>query len=360
MKKFLVLALGLAISRSRRWLSSPRLRLPSRPTPRRPLRPPRPEGCRRAKTDSTTTKSTKKSHKKSHQEDDDRGQAGGRPQAVRLRFRLRAGSRIFAARRISGAPFCFSAVGRLLICSDRDDAVQSARPRDAPLVREPPRGPRAARRSRPGRALRAGGSSRAPRRCTRSRWPRTSHRSASTRGPRRRIGRDRDRAERLVAGAVRDRRRRPHPRRAPDGYAASRRRPRPHRATRRAPAPRASSGSSRRRRRASATPFSSPSRRRSTPAAGCPSRTRRRCGSPTTRRSARRRSSSPSWAPPATRRAPAGASYRFQMPQRIPAYLMAIAAGDIGFAPLGPRTRRVRRALRRRARPPRSSPTPRR
>jgi leukotriene-A4 hydrolase len=33
-----------------------------------------------------------------------------------------------------------------------------------------------------------------------------------------------------------------------------------------------------------------------------------------------------------------GGTYRFSMPQRIPAYLMAIAAGDIGFAPLGPRS----------------------
>jgi aminopeptidase N len=33
-----------------------------------------------------------------------------------------------------------------------------------------------------------------------------------------------------------------------------------------------------------------------------------------------------------------GGTYRFRMPQRIPAYLMAIAAGDIGFAPLGPRS----------------------
>jgi aminopeptidase N len=33
-----------------------------------------------------------------------------------------------------------------------------------------------------------------------------------------------------------------------------------------------------------------------------------------------------------------GGAYRFRMPQRIPAYLMAIAAGDIGFAPLGPRS----------------------
>ena len=33
-----------------------------------------------------------------------------------------------------------------------------------------------------------------------------------------------------------------------------------------------------------------------------------------------------------------GGVYRFQMPQRIPAYLMAIAAGDIGFAPIGPRS----------------------
>jgi aminopeptidase N len=33
-----------------------------------------------------------------------------------------------------------------------------------------------------------------------------------------------------------------------------------------------------------------------------------------------------------------GGTYRFQMPQRIPAYLMAIAAGDIGFAPLGARS----------------------
>ncbi len=33
-----------------------------------------------------------------------------------------------------------------------------------------------------------------------------------------------------------------------------------------------------------------------------------------------------------------GGTYRFQMPQRIPAYLMAIAAGDIGFAPIGPRS----------------------
>ncbi|HEY1435740.1 MAG TPA: M1 family metallopeptidase [Thermoanaerobaculia bacterium] len=33
-----------------------------------------------------------------------------------------------------------------------------------------------------------------------------------------------------------------------------------------------------------------------------------------------------------------GGTYRFRMPQRIPAYLMAIAAGDIGFAPLGSRS----------------------
>jgi len=33
-----------------------------------------------------------------------------------------------------------------------------------------------------------------------------------------------------------------------------------------------------------------------------------------------------------------GGVYRFRMPQRIPAYLMAIAAGDISFAPLGPRS----------------------
>jgi leukotriene-A4 hydrolase len=33
-----------------------------------------------------------------------------------------------------------------------------------------------------------------------------------------------------------------------------------------------------------------------------------------------------------------GGTYRFQMPQRIPGYLMAIAAGDIAFAPLGPRS----------------------
>ena len=33
-----------------------------------------------------------------------------------------------------------------------------------------------------------------------------------------------------------------------------------------------------------------------------------------------------------------GGVYRFRMPQRIPAYLMAIAAGDIAFAPLGPRS----------------------
>ncbi len=33
-----------------------------------------------------------------------------------------------------------------------------------------------------------------------------------------------------------------------------------------------------------------------------------------------------------------GGTYRFRMPQRIPAYLMAIAAGDIAFAPLGPRS----------------------
>ncbi len=33
-----------------------------------------------------------------------------------------------------------------------------------------------------------------------------------------------------------------------------------------------------------------------------------------------------------------GGTYRFRMPQRIPAYLMAIAAGDIGFAPLGDRS----------------------
>ncbi|HYX20911.1 MAG TPA: M1 family aminopeptidase/hydrolase, partial [Thermoanaerobaculia bacterium] len=33
-----------------------------------------------------------------------------------------------------------------------------------------------------------------------------------------------------------------------------------------------------------------------------------------------------------------GGTYRFSMPQRIPAYLMAIAAGDIAFASLGPRS----------------------
>jgi aminopeptidase N len=33
-----------------------------------------------------------------------------------------------------------------------------------------------------------------------------------------------------------------------------------------------------------------------------------------------------------------GGLYRFSMPQPIPAYLLAIAAGDIGFAPLGPRS----------------------
>ena len=33
-----------------------------------------------------------------------------------------------------------------------------------------------------------------------------------------------------------------------------------------------------------------------------------------------------------------GGLYRFHMPQRIPAYLMAIAAGDLSFAPLGPRS----------------------
>ncbi len=33
-----------------------------------------------------------------------------------------------------------------------------------------------------------------------------------------------------------------------------------------------------------------------------------------------------------------GGTYRFRMPQRIPAYLMAIAAGDIAFLPLGPRS----------------------
>jgi len=33
-----------------------------------------------------------------------------------------------------------------------------------------------------------------------------------------------------------------------------------------------------------------------------------------------------------------GGTYRFRMPQRIPAYLMAIAAGDIAFAPLGGRS----------------------
>ncbi|MFY9550059.1 MAG: M1 family metallopeptidase [Thermoanaerobaculia bacterium] len=33
-----------------------------------------------------------------------------------------------------------------------------------------------------------------------------------------------------------------------------------------------------------------------------------------------------------------GGIYRFAMPQRIPAYLLAIAAGDIAFAPLGPRS----------------------
>ncbi len=33
-----------------------------------------------------------------------------------------------------------------------------------------------------------------------------------------------------------------------------------------------------------------------------------------------------------------GGTYRFTMPQRIPAYLLAIAAGDLGFAPLGRRS----------------------
>ncbi len=33
-----------------------------------------------------------------------------------------------------------------------------------------------------------------------------------------------------------------------------------------------------------------------------------------------------------------GGTYRFRMPQRIPAYLMAIAAGDLAFAPLGARS----------------------
>jgi aminopeptidase N len=33
-----------------------------------------------------------------------------------------------------------------------------------------------------------------------------------------------------------------------------------------------------------------------------------------------------------------GGTYRFRMPQRIPAYLLAIAAGDIAFAPLGKRS----------------------
>ena len=33
-----------------------------------------------------------------------------------------------------------------------------------------------------------------------------------------------------------------------------------------------------------------------------------------------------------------GGVYRFSMPQRIPAYLLAIAAGDLDFAPLGPRS----------------------
>jgi len=33
-----------------------------------------------------------------------------------------------------------------------------------------------------------------------------------------------------------------------------------------------------------------------------------------------------------------GGTYRFSMPQRIPAYLLAIAAGDLAFAPLGPRS----------------------
>jgi leukotriene A-4 hydrolase/aminopeptidase len=33
-----------------------------------------------------------------------------------------------------------------------------------------------------------------------------------------------------------------------------------------------------------------------------------------------------------------GGTYRFSMPQPIPAYLMAIAAGELGFAPLGPRS----------------------
>jgi leukotriene-A4 hydrolase len=33
-----------------------------------------------------------------------------------------------------------------------------------------------------------------------------------------------------------------------------------------------------------------------------------------------------------------GGTYRFSMPQRIPAYLLAIAAGDLGFAALGPRS----------------------
>ena len=33
-----------------------------------------------------------------------------------------------------------------------------------------------------------------------------------------------------------------------------------------------------------------------------------------------------------------GGTYRFQMPQRIPPYLMALAVGDLAFAPIGPRS----------------------
>jgi leukotriene-A4 hydrolase len=40
---------------------------------------------------------------------------------------------------------------------------------------------------------------------------------------------------------------------------------------------------------------------------------------------------------PTERGGPSG-EYRFSMPQPIPAYLMAIAAGDLAFAPLGPRS----------------------
>ena len=86
MKKFLALALGLAIS-GRRWLSSPRLRLPSRPRPRRPLRPPARPRRRSGREDGFDDATKKKSHKKSTH-DDHPGQAGRRPQAVRLRSRL--------------------------------------------------------------------------------------------------------------------------------------------------------------------------------------------------------------------------------------------------------------------------------